>query len=101
MGGIRCKEDSPCQVRSQGGSWGSGCGMSWWAQGGKKGGKGGKGKGGGSDKMSGHWTCPGCGHHELASNTECSKCGKPNPRALGQLAAKKFFSQTTDSESAA
>lgn len=40
---------------------------------------------GGKLVLSGDWYCPGCGDHQFARNTECRKCGAPNPQ--GQAGA--------------
>lgn len=39
--------------------------------------------GGGKGMMPGDWTCPACGDHQFARNTECRKCGGPNPAVAG------------------
>jgi len=51
------------------------------AQGG--GGGGGKGFGGGKAGKAGDWNCPGCSDLQFARNTECRKCGTPNPGGGG------------------
>jgi len=43
----------------------------------------GGGGGGGKGMMPGDWACPGCGDHQFARNTECRKCGTPNPSGGG------------------
>lgn len=39
--------------------------------------------GGKGSHMPGDWTCPGCGDHQFARNSECRKCGTPNPGGGG------------------
>lgn len=38
---------------------------------------------GGKLVLSGDWYCPGCNDHQFARNTECRKCGQPNPNNGG------------------
>merc|ERR1740117_1675190 len=56
-------------------------------------GMGGGGGGGGGGRTAaqkpGDWNCPSCGDHQFARNTECRKCGSPNPDPAGSMAAKE------------
>jgi len=42
-----------------------------------------KGKEKGGGMLPGDWACPGCGDHQFARNTDCRKCGTPNPAGGG------------------
>merc|ERR1719284_25258 len=60
QGGLMCAPGRECNgvgTRSQGGGKGG------WAP--------------------GDWACPSCGDHQFARNTECRKCGTPNPGGGG------------------
>lgn len=40
-------------------------------------------------KKAGDWFCPACNDLQFAKNTECRKCGEPNPDPEGSEAAKE------------
>ncbi|CAK0826617.1 unnamed protein product, partial [Prorocentrum cordatum] len=41
----------------------------------------------GFNKKSGDWNCPACGDLQFARNTQCRKCGTPNPNPEAAAAA--------------